>query len=55
VFEENQNDNLHRIPVRRMKRFRPNLENVENQTEFNLRKYNFNNRKHESTIAKQAH
>jgi len=55
VFEDNQNDNLHRIPVRRMKRFRPNLENVENQTEFNLRKYNFNNRKHESTIAKQAH
>ncbi len=30
-----------------MKRFRPILENVENQTEFNLRKYNFNNLKHD--------
>jgi hypothetical protein len=46
VFEKNQNDGLHRIPAQRMERFRPNLENVGNQTEFNLREYNFNNRKH---------
>jgi hypothetical protein len=41
ILEDNENDGLHRIPVHRMKRFRPNL------TEFNLRKYNFNNRKHD--------
>ncbi len=46
VFEDNQNEGLHRIPVHRTKRFRPNLKNVGNGTEFNSRKYDFNNRKH---------
>jgi hypothetical protein len=46
VFEDNQNDDLHQISVHRTERFRPNLENLGNETEFNLRKYNFNNRKH---------
>ncbi len=46
VFEDNQNEGLHRIPVHRMKRFRPDLKNVGNETEFNSRKYVFNNRKH---------
>jgi hypothetical protein len=46
IFEDSQNDGLHRIPVHRIKRFQPNLENARNQTVFNLRKYDFYNRKH---------
>jgi hypothetical protein len=45
VFEDDQNDGLHRMPVHRMKRLRSDLVNFGNQSEFNLRKYDFNNRK----------
>jgi hypothetical protein len=41
ISEDNENDGLHRIPIHRMKIFRPNL------TVSNLRKYNFNNRKND--------
>jgi hypothetical protein len=41
ISDDNENDGLHRIPIHRMKIFRPNL------TEYYLRKFNFNNRKHD--------
>ncbi len=43
ILEDNENDGLHRIPVHRMKRFGQNL----TELHLNLRKYNFNNRKHD--------